>query len=92
MNTFTVTLRETAREQKKIFDKVRKTKRPAIVVSKTEGPQVAIIPLADLKELEKIKEQKSAQALLKLERLAEEYHTEGPKTNAVKDTKTMWDR
>lgn len=91
MNTFTVTVREAARNQKKIFEKVKKTKRPALVVSKSKGPQVAIVPLEDLEELEKIKIQKSAAILLKLKDLAEEFNTEGPKTNAVEDTKTLWD-
>lgn len=91
MQTFNVSLREVAREQKKVFDKVRKTKQSAVVVSRDKGPQVAIVPLEDLRELEKMKAQKSVQALLELAELGEKYHTEGPITNAVEDTKTVWD-
>lgn len=61
LNTITVTARDILRNYKEVFDKVKKTKQPAVVVSQKE-PQVGIISLDDLKRLEELDNQMKYQA------------------------------
>lgn len=61
----TVTAREILRNYKGVFDGVKRTKQPAVVLSQKQ-PQVAIISMDDLKELQEAKERKSTKALLDL--------------------------
>lgn len=63
LDTSTVTARDILRNYKKVFDKVKKTKQPAIVVSQKE-PQVAIVSLDDLTQLKTLKNKQSTKALL----------------------------
>ena len=58
MNTSTISTRE-------IFEQVRQTKKPAVVMNQKE-PQVAIVSLDDLDELQKLRRRNSARALLEL--------------------------
>lgn len=53
------------RNYKMVFDKVKKTKQPTVVVSKKK-PQVAIVPLDDLGKLNQLKNKQSTKALLDL--------------------------
>ena len=64
-NTVTVTARDILRNYKNVFDKVKKTKQPAVVISQKE-PQVAIISLDDLEKLRVLKNKQSTKALLDL--------------------------
>ena len=65
LNTVTVTARDILRNYKEVFDKVKRTKEPAIVVSQKE-PQVAIISLDDLEKLKVLRNKQSTKALLDL--------------------------
>ncbi|MDD5147399.1 MAG: hypothetical protein PHV63_02520 [Candidatus Daviesbacteria bacterium] len=65
LNIITVTARDILRNYKGIFDTVKKTKQPAVVVSQKE-PQVAIISLDDLERLKILKNIQSTKALLDL--------------------------
>lgn len=60
-----VTAREILRNYKKVFSGVKSTKRPAVIISQKE-PQVAIVSLDDLRELQQLKYKKSTKALLDL--------------------------
>lgn len=61
----TVTARDILRNYKQVFAKVKKTKQPTIVLSQKE-PQVAIVPLEDLKKIETLKKRQSTKNLLDL--------------------------
>lgn len=61
----TVTARDILRNYRKIFDKVKKTKKPAVVFAQKK-PQVAIIPLDDLEKLRVLKNKQSTKSLLDL--------------------------
>ncbi|MBI2330433.1 type II toxin-antitoxin system Phd/YefM family antitoxin [Candidatus Daviesbacteria bacterium] len=61
----TVTARDILRNYKEVFDKVKKTKEPAVVMSKKKA-QVAIIPMEDLEKLGQFKNKQSTKALLDL--------------------------
>lgn len=61
----TITARDILRNYKKVFREVKNTRRPAVVVSQKE-PQVAIVSLDDLKELQQLKYKKSTKALFDL--------------------------
>ena len=65
LNTVTVTARDILRNYREVFDKVKKTKQPAVVMSKKE-PQVAIVSLDDLERLKVLKNKQSTRALLDL--------------------------
>ncbi len=65
LNTVTVTARDILRNYKEVFDKVKKTKQPAVVVSQKQ-PQVAIVSLEDLEKLKVLKNKQSTKALLDL--------------------------
>lgn len=65
LNTTTVTARDILRNYKEVFDKVKKTKQPAVVISRKE-PQVAIVSLDDLERLKILKNKQSTKALLDL--------------------------
>ncbi|MBI2612087.1 type II toxin-antitoxin system Phd/YefM family antitoxin [Candidatus Gottesmanbacteria bacterium] len=65
MNTTTITPRDILRNYKEVFNKVKTSKKPAIVVSQKK-PQVAIVSLDDLEKLKIIKNRKSTEALLDL--------------------------
>lgn len=65
LNTITITARDILRNYKEVFDKVKKTKQPAIVVSQKE-PQVAIVSLDDLERLKELKNKQSTKSLLDL--------------------------
>lgn len=60
-----VTAREMLRNYKQVFDKVKRTKQPAVVMSQRK-PQVAIVPLDDLENLKTLKNKQSTEALLDL--------------------------
>ena len=61
----TVTARDILRNYKKVFKEVKNSRRPAVVISQKE-PQVAIVSLDDLKELQHLKYKKSTKALFDL--------------------------
>ncbi|TSC87547.1 MAG: hypothetical protein G01um10147_525 [Microgenomates group bacterium Gr01-1014_7] len=61
----TVTAREMIRNYKQVFERVKKTKQPAVVIAQRK-PQVAIIPLADLENLQLLKNKQSTKTLLDL--------------------------
>src|SRR5258708_5224598 len=61
--TATITPRDILRNYKNVFDMVKKTKQPAVVVSRKE-PQVAIVSLDDLEKLQKLHDRNSAMELL----------------------------
>ena len=63
LDTVTVNARDILRNYKEVFDKVKKTKRPAVVVSQKE-PQVAIVSLDDLEKLKQLKNIQSTKTLL----------------------------
>lgn len=63
LDTITVTARDILRNYREVFNKVKKTKQPAVVISKKE-PQVAIISLDDLEILKILKNKQSTKALL----------------------------
>lgn len=63
LDTVTVTARDILRNYRQVFNKVKKTKQPAVVVSKKK-PQVAIVSLDDLERLKVLKNKQSTKALL----------------------------
>lgn len=63
LNTVTVTARDILRNYKEVFDRVKKSKQPAVVVSQ-KMPQVAIVSLDDLEKLEQLKNRQSTETLL----------------------------
>ncbi|MEK7517649.1 MAG: type II toxin-antitoxin system Phd/YefM family antitoxin [Patescibacteria group bacterium] len=63
LNTVTVTTRDILRNYKQVFERVKKTKQPAVVVSQKE-PQVAIVSLDDLEKLKQLKNRQSTKTLL----------------------------
>lgn len=65
LDTFTVTARDILRNYKEVFNKIKKTKQPAVVVSKKK-PQVAIVSLDDLEKLRALRNKQSTRALLNL--------------------------
>lgn len=65
LNTVTVTARDILRNYKEVFDEVKRTKQPAVVISQKE-PQVAIVPMEDLEKLRQLKNKQSTKALLDL--------------------------
>ena len=65
LDTITISARDILRNYKEVFDKVKKTKQPAVVVSKKE-PQVAIVSLDDLEKLRQLKNKKSTKVLLEM--------------------------
>src|SRR5882724_1518836 len=71
MYTSTISTRDIQRNYKEIFEQVKQTKRPTVVMNQKE-PQVAIVSLDDLDELQKLRRRNSARALLEL---AAEVHT-----------------
>lgn len=65
LDTISITARDLLRNYKGVFDKVKQTKQPAVVVSQKE-PQVAIVSMDDLGRLETLKNKQSTKALLDL--------------------------
>ncbi len=65
LSTVTVTARDILRNYREVFDKVKKTKQPAVVMSQKQ-PQVAIVPLEDLEKLKQLKNKQSTKALFDL--------------------------
>ncbi|MBI2039688.1 type II toxin-antitoxin system Phd/YefM family antitoxin [Candidatus Microgenomates bacterium] len=65
LDTTIVTARDILRNYRRVFDKVKKTRQPAIVVSKRK-PQVAIVSLDDLERLKSLKNKQSTKVLLDL--------------------------
>ena len=65
LNTVTVTARDILRNYREVFDKVKKTKQPAVVISQKE-PQVAVVAVDDLERLKVLKNKQSTKALLDL--------------------------
>lgn len=63
MTTTIVTARDILRDYKRVFNDVRKTKRPAIVTTHKE-PQVAIVSLEDLQRLQRLQNKDSSKNLL----------------------------
>lgn len=61
----TITAREMLRNYKQVFDKVKRTRQPAVVMSQKK-PQVAIVPLDDLEKLRILKNKQSTKTLLDL--------------------------
>lgn len=64
-NAIFVTPRDILRNYKEVFEKVKTSKQPAVVVSHKE-PQVAIVSLDDLEKLKQLKYKQSTKALLSL--------------------------
>lgn len=81
MITSIITPREIARNYKQIFEKVKKTKQPVVVVSQKQ-PQVAIVSLDDLEKLQQLKYKNSGKALLDI---AKEAHQILKDANLPKD-------
>lgn len=65
LNPKTISAREIVRNYKNVFGLVKRTNQPAVVVTQNE-PQVAIISMDDLHELEQLKQRQSTKALLGL--------------------------
>ncbi len=65
LNAVTVNTRDILRNYKQVFNTVKKTKQPAVVISKKE-PQVAIVSMEDLEKLRQLKNKQSTRALLNL--------------------------
>lgn len=65
LHTVTVTARDLLRSYKGVFDKVKRTKQPAVVMSQKK-PQVAIVSMEDLEKLRQLKNKQSTKALLDL--------------------------
>lgn len=63
LDTITVTARDILRNYREVFNKVKKTKQPAVVFAQKK-PQVAIISLDDLERLKILKNKQSTKALL----------------------------
>lgn len=82
--------RSLQKSYKAIIERV-KTKKQPVVLTRNNKPQAAIIALEDLKYIDRKRDKKSAQILLELANLAEKYSKKGSVTDAVKDTKTVWD-
>lgn len=61
----TITTRDILRNYKAVFNKVKKTKQPTVVLSKKKA-QVAIISMEDLEQLQHLNYKKSTKALLDL--------------------------
>lgn len=64
-NLTIVTPRDILRNYKEIFEEVKISKQPVIVISQKE-PQVAIVSLDDLEKLKQLKYRQSTKALLNL--------------------------
>jgi PHD/YefM family antitoxin component YafN of YafNO toxin-antitoxin module len=67
INIRTITARDILRNYKAVFEKIKKTKEPAVVVAQNEPP-VAIVSLDDLEQLKQLRYRQSAKALLELSR------------------------
>lgn len=63
LDTTTVTARDILRNYREVFEKIKRTKRPAVVIVQKE-PQVAIVSLDDLEKLKHFKNRQSTKALL----------------------------
>ena len=61
----TITARDILRNYKEVFTRIKKSKEPAVVMTKNE-PQVAIISLEQLEQLKQFQYKQSAQSLLNL--------------------------
>lgn len=61
----TLTAREMLRNYKQVFEKIKNTKQPAVVVFQKK-PQVAIVSLDDLENLKQLKNKQSTKTLLDL--------------------------
>lgn len=53
-----ITARDIIRNYKAVFDKVKKTKEPAVIVSRKE-PQVVIVSIEDFNKMQRIKSTKN---------------------------------
>lgn len=65
LNITTVTPRDILRNYKEVFEKVKTSKQPAVVMSRKE-PQVVIVSLDDLEKLKQLKYRQQTRALLNL--------------------------
>ncbi len=65
MITASTTLRELARQPKRVVESVKRTKQPKVIVRKSE-PQAVIISLEDYSRLERSKSKQTSLKLLKL--------------------------
>lgn len=63
--TTDITIRDVLRNHQAVFEKVRRTKKPAIVFNRTK-PEVAIIDLETLALIREIKKRKENSAILNL--------------------------
>lgn len=68
----TVNMRDIARSSKKVFEEIKKSKEPALVVSRNE-PQAVIV---SLEEYEELKQAKAEQASLRILKLALDHREE----------------
>jgi PHD/YefM family antitoxin component YafN of YafNO toxin-antitoxin module len=91
MITTTVTARDILRDYKSVFNDVRNTRRPAIVTAHKE-PQVAIVSLDDLEELQRLKNKDSAKNLLDFSERARKLFTDEklPKDLATNHDNYLW--
>ncbi len=90
MITQTVNAREILRNYKTVFDRVKKTQQPTIVLNKKQ-PQVAIVSLEDLERLVVLQERKSALGMIKIGDLASKLKSKGPKDLSTNLDKYTWD-
>ncbi len=88
-NPIIITSREMQRNQKKVFNKVKKTSQPAIVVSHNKK-QVAIISLECFDKLQRIVDIDRAKTLLDLADYAEKIGSKGPKDLSKNLDKYVW--
>ena len=87
----TVNIRDLSRSPKRVFEEVKKTKQPKIVMSKRK-PQVAIVNLEDYRKLQELKQKQSVQGLLKIAELAEKLQARGPKDLSTNMNKYLYDK
>lgn len=93
MTTTTVTVRDILRDYKSVFNEVKRTRRPAIITAHKE-PQVAIVSLDDLEELQRLKNKNSAKNLLDFSERARKLlnNEKLPKDLATSHDNYLWGR
>lgn len=77
------------RNYKQVFEKIKKTKQPAVITSRKK-PQVAIVSLDDLEKLKTLKNKQSTKALLDLAGIIQK-GSGLPKDLSEKHNEYTWD-
>lgn len=90
LSTVTVTARDILRNYKEVFDQVKRTSQPAVVMSQKQ-PQVAIISMEDLEKLRQLKNKQSTKALLDLAGIIPK-GTGLPSDLSLKHNEYTWDQ